>query len=102
MFTADIVYEAYKQSKEEYLSHASKIDDRWTRHVLELITKKRQKTNFDYRWIRSNIEFDDERSAFEFIVFLQVIGVLEVKEYNKDLKKRKYVLPILYSEASST
>lgn len=99
IFTKEIVYDAYKQSKEEYLSHASKIDDRWTRPLLELITKKGNRSNFDYKWISSSIKFDDKDSVLDFVVFLQIIGVLEIREQNRDVKKRKYTLPVLYREA---
>lgn len=99
LFNAEIVYDAYKQSKVEYLSHASKIDDRWTRPLMEMITKKGNRSNFDYKWISSNIQFEDKDSAIDFVVFLQIIGVLEIREQSNDVKKRKYTLPVLYREA---
>jgi len=99
LFTANLVYDAYKVSKEEYLSHASKIDDKWTKCMMEMITKVEGKFDYDYEWVKNNIEFNgDDESLCSFIIFLQVIGFFEVKKHNRDIKKRKYTLPILYRD----
>lgn len=98
LFTQELVYSSYQKAKEKYIRHVSKVDGVWTSYLLELLSKKKGKKSFDYKWIVKNISFPkiDEGKAVEFLVFLQVIGFLEPIEYSRDIKKRRYELPILY------
>jgi hypothetical protein len=97
LFTAELVYTAYSLAKEEYINHVVKVDNKWTQSLLEFMDKKKSKVNFDYSWIKQNISVDgDVQKLYEFVIFLQVIGILKTKEYKRDIKTRKYTLPILY------
>lgn len=100
LFTEDLVYKSYLQSKEKYIRHVSKVDDRWTRHILELLENKDKRLTFNYKWISENINFENsEVDAVTFLIFLQVIGFLQVKQYHQNVKKRTYELPVLYKSA---
>ena len=98
LFPTRIIYKSYIVSKDKYIRHVSKVDDRWTAYILDFLAKKGKKTTFDYKWIKNNLSFDDDISndAYNFLVFLKVIGFLKEKKYSIDLKKRQFELPILY------
>jgi len=101
LFSQHIAYRAYIQSKEKYIRHVSKVDDRWTSQIMEFLEKQGNKGTFDYKWIRSNISFqEDERTnSLTLLIYLQVIGFLRVKQYSPDIRKRTFEMPVLYKSA---
>jgi len=104
LFTQDLVYKSYVQSKEKYIRHVSKVDDKWTDQILEFFEKQKKSKLFDFGWVVKNITFnkkDDKESALNFLIYLQVIGFLRVVKKNPDIKHRSYELPVLYKSAKS-
>lgn len=102
LFSHRLVYKAYLQSKEKYIRHVSKVDDRWTRHIIEFLEKQGGKTIFDYKWVQRNITFEESSVEVDqqvFIIYLQVIGFLKVRSYHRDIKKRHFEIPVLYKAA---
>ncbi len=104
LFPSAIVYKSYIQSKEKFIRHVSKVDERWSVYISALLEKSAGKTTIDYKWIRNNIQFDSnqDEQSLHFIIYLKVIGFLKVKKYDVDIKKRNFELPILYRKAIGT
>lgn len=101
LFSQDIAYKSYLQSKEKYIRHVSKVDDKWTSHILEFLEKQGSKKSFDYKWIKKNITLtgNDDTEGTTLLIYLQVIGFLRIKEYTPDIKKRQFEIPVLYKAA---
>jgi hypothetical protein len=101
LFDANLVYKAYIQSKEKFIRHVSKVDDKWTSHIMELLEKKGGKKTFDYKWVKRNIKFtkNEGDQALVFLIYLQVIGFCKPIKYERDIKNRTFELPILYQTA---
>lgn len=104
LFPSEIVYKSYIKSKEKFIRHVSKVDERWSSYISALLEKSAGKTTIDYKWIRNNIQFDcnQDEQSLHFIIYLKVIGFLKVKKYDVDIKKRIFELPILYRKAIGT
>lgn len=105
LFTPDLVYKAYINSKEKYIRHVSKVDDKWTGHIFELLDKQKSRQSFDFKWIAKHISFpnnDNDQEALKFLIFLQVIGFFQIKKYHQDIKRRQYNLPVLYKAAKGS
>lgn len=104
IFSQHIVYRAYLQSKEKYIRHVSKVDDRWTSQIMEFLEKQGNKKTFDHKWIKSNISFHEGENteSLTLLIYLQVIGFLRVKQYSPDIKKRTFEIPVLYKSARGT
>ena len=104
LFPSAIVYKSYIQSKEKFIRHVSKVDERWSVYISALLEKSAGKTTIDYKWIRNNIQFDSnqDEQSLHFIIYLKVIGFLKVKKYDVDIKKRNFELPILFRKAIGT
>lgn len=100
LFKKYCVYEAYLSAKNIYIKNIETIDSKWTKNVNVLLSKKGNKTKFDYKWIRANIPDISESEAVDFLSFLQVIGFLKISDSHQDIKKRGYELPILYKVSS--
>lgn len=100
LFTPELVYKSYIRAKDKYIRHVSKVDDEWTSHILDFLAKKGTKSTFDYKWICSNMTFEQNKSqqALNLLIFLKVIGFIQEYVYEVDIKKRKYILPILYKK----
>ena len=96
LFKKYCVYQAYISAKDIYVKNIETIDSKWTKNVNVLLAKKGNKTNFDYKWIRTNIPGISESEAVDFLSFLQVIGFLKISDPHQEIKKRGYELPILY------
>lgn len=101
LFSPHIVYRAYLQSKEKYIRHVSKVDDRWASHILEFLEKQGGRKIFNHKWIKANIYFKDnnELESLNFLIYLQVIGFLKINQYSQDIKKRTFEVPILYKSS---
>lgn len=102
LFSQDLVYQAYIQSKEKYIRHVSKVDDKWTGHILEFLAKQGGKQSFDYKWITNNITLEQNSDGLVLLIYLQVIGFLKVKIYHRDIKKRQFEVPVLYKSAKGS
>ncbi|SFN92314.1 hypothetical protein SAMN05660284_02526 [Formivibrio citricus] len=100
IFSKEIVYSAYCAAKKEYVENVVRMDEKWTRNFSELVDKLKGKSMLDYKWICQNISAPSLSGDFVgFLSFLEVIGFLKVKENNVDIKKRKYVVPIIYKQS---
>ncbi len=99
LFSSPMVYKSYRKSKERYLNHITGMDNNWKPHLKKLLSKLKNKKRFDFNWIQTNITFksDPETEAEEFLAFLSVIGFFKTDQYNQDIKKRSYKLPVLYA-----
>jgi len=104
LFPQHIVYKSYLQSKEKYIRHVSKVDDKWTSYILEFLERQGGKKSFDYKWMKKNITLikDDDIEGVTLLIYLQVIGFLRVKEYHPDIKKREFEIPVLYKSAKGS
>ncbi|WP_027710027.1 hypothetical protein [Zooshikella ganghwensis] len=104
LFSKHIVYRAYLQSKEQYMQHVSKVDDRWTSQIKEFLDKQGRKKTFDHKWIKNNITFRENinEESKTLLIYLQVIGFLRVKQYSPDIKKRTFEMPVLYKLAKGS
>lgn len=101
LFTSNLVYNSYSMCKEKYIRYVSKVDEKWSKYITNLLEKSGSKSTVDYKWIRSNIDFGEnqDEQALHFIIYLKVIGFLKVKKHEVDIKKRIFELPILYKKA---
>ncbi|MBB5191890.1 hypothetical protein HNQ50_002627 [Silvimonas terrae] len=99
IFSSDLVYSSYIQAKEDYIKHVAKLDEKWTSSFNDFLTKIKNKNSFYYKWVSQNVNFPEKDMEAGFLAFLQVIGFFETIESNRDIKKRKYKIPILYKEA---
>lgn len=96
LFKKYCVYQAYLSAKDIYIKNIETIDSKWTKNVNVFLSKRGNKTKFDYKWIRANIPDISENDAVDFLSFLQVIGFLKISDSHQDIRKRGYELPILY------
>ncbi|WP_300523449.1 hypothetical protein [Alcanivorax sp.] len=98
LFTPEISYKAYISSKEKYIRHVSKVDEKWADKIKIFLDRRGNKKNFDFKWIKSNLEFKkyDEEEAIMFMIYLKVIGFLKETKFETDIKKRQFEIPILY------
>lgn len=96
LFKKLCVYNAYVSSKWIYVKNIETVEPQWTKDFNVFLSKKGNKTKFDYKWIRANIPEITEDDAVNFLSFLQVIGYLKISDAHQDIKKRGYELPILY------
>lgn len=96
LFKARSVYEGYIAAKEIYAKNIRNVDDKWKKNFVSFLSRKGNKTNFDFKWLRGHIEELDEQEAMSFLAYLQVIGYLKNIQKHPDIRFRNYELPILY------
>lgn len=101
LFNRMRVYQAYRNAKTLYIKNRCNIDDKWTKWIVQFLTKKGVKNAFSYKWIRSNVVESNDKEVTAFIAFLHSVGLLRVKEHNPQFKKRTFSLPIMYSPEPS-
>lgn len=104
LFTPELVYSSYVSSKEKYIRHVSKVDEKWTTKINEFLSKKRGKTTFSLKWIKDNLTFEKkikDAEAKAFLIYLKVIGFLKETTYDVDVKNREFQIPILYKQQTN-
>ena len=79
-----------------YVKNIETVDPKWTKNFNVFLSKRGNKSKFDFKWIRANIPGISENESVDFLSFLQVIGFLKISESHQDIRKRGYELPILY------
>lgn len=95
LFKKKCVYEAYCNSKSEYVRNISKTSNEWTRYFSTFLGGRGNKKTIDFNWVKSILDLDDD-SLISFIAYLEHIGFLAMQEAHPDPKRRKYKIPIIY------
>lgn len=96
LFERNSVYQAYLDAKTLYMKNLCNIDDRWTKWIVQFLAVKGTKSEYSFKWIRSNVVSSNDIETTAFVAFLQSVGFLRVKKHNPEFKKRTYTLPIMY------
>lgn len=96
LFERNCVYQAYLDAKTLYMKNLCNIDDRWTKWIVQFLSVKGDKSEYSFKWIRSNVVSSNDIETTAFVAFLQSVGFLLVKKHNPEFKKRTYTLPIMY------
>lgn len=96
LFKKYCVYEAYVSAKNIYIKNIGTVDTKWTQNFNVFLSKRKNKSQFNFQWLKENIPNTTENEIIDFLSFLQVIGFFKISQQHSDIRKRLYELPILY------
>lgn len=95
LFKKRCIYEAYCDSKKEYIRNISRVENKWNNYFSVFIGKRGNKKTIDFNWVKTIVALDDQEVT-DFLAYLNHIGFLYVSDAHPDPKRRKYKIPIIY------